>query len=260
VDEAGLLEVLEEAVDAVAEALAGLEDWGPAGTRPGQYRCDLVADAAALSVLLGAGLGVLSEESGPTAADRPLLAVVDPVDGSTNAAHGIPWFATSICVLDSDGPLVAVVANQASGELFRAVRDGGATRDARPLEPSSTTEVGRALVATSGLPEGTPPWAQTRILGAAALDICAVAEGVVDGFRDCGPGALAPWDYLGGLLVCLEAGALVADAYGRDLVVRGHDDRRAPVVAATPELLEALLGAGSGPLAGRAGAGQEKMG
>ena len=86
-DDDQLLEVLHEAVTAVATALDGLGDWGPAGTRPDQYRSDLVADAAAVPVLLEAGLGVLSEESGLEGAERPILAVLDPVDGSTNASR-----------------------------------------------------------------------------------------------------------------------------------------------------------------------------
>ncbi|MEA3077260.1 MAG: monophosphatase, partial [Actinomycetota bacterium] len=78
---------------------------------------------------------------------------------------------------------------------------------------------------------------------AAALDLCAVAAGTLDGYLDCSRDAHGPWDYLGGLLVCVEAGAHVVDAFGRELVVRGHDDRRTPVAAASPELLAQLLAA-----------------
>jgi myo-inositol-1(or 4)-monophosphatase len=236
-----VLEVLDQVVDVVAAALAALADWGPAGTRPGQYRSDLAADAAALVVLLEAGFGVLSEESGLTEADRPLLAVLDPVDGSTNASRGIPWFATSICVLDREGPLAAVVANQASGHRYRARRGGGATADGRPVRPSGRQEARGALVAVSGLPPTPPPWAQTRSLGASALDLCAVAEGWLDGFCDLGRDAHGSWDYLGGALVCQEAGAAVADGLGRDLVVRDPGARRTPMAAASPALLEELL-------------------
>ena len=125
--------MLGAAADAVAAALGGLDDWGPAGTRPGQYRSDIAADEAAVAILSDAGFGVLSEESGLHDAERPLLAVVDPLDGSTNAARGLPWFATSICVLDSDGPLAAVVVNQANGVRYDAIRAGGARRDGRPI-------------------------------------------------------------------------------------------------------------------------------
>jgi myo-inositol-1(or 4)-monophosphatase len=70
-----------------------------------------------------------------------------------------------------------------------------------------------------------------------------VASGTLDGYLDCSWSAHGPWDYLGGLLVCTEAGAVVADAEGRDLVALDHDARRTPVAAATPALLEEALAA-----------------
>ena len=121
------------AADAVAGRARRARRLGAGGTRPGQYRSDLAADEAAVGILSDAGLGVLSEESGLHDADRPLLAVVDPLDGSTNASHGLPWYATSICVLDAEGPLAAVVVNQASGVRYDAVRAGGATAGRRPI-------------------------------------------------------------------------------------------------------------------------------
>ena len=63
---------------------------------------------------------------------------------------------------------------------------------------------------------------------------------MLDGFVDCGVDQHGPWDYLGGLLICQEAGAVVSDARGRDLVVLEHEARRTPVAAATPELHAAL--------------------
>ena len=125
-----LLEVLHAVADAVATALGSLDDWGPAGTRPGQYRSDVVADAAALEVIERAGLGVLSEESGLAHGDRDIVVVLDPLDGSTNASRGVPWYATSACAVDGDGPRAAVVVNQASGVTFEAVRGG--TSAAKP--------------------------------------------------------------------------------------------------------------------------------
>ena len=80
-DQEEQLAVLRAAAAAVTEALAAVEDWGLAGTRPGQYLPDLAADAAAVEVLAGAGLGILSEESGLHAGRLPLLAVLDPLDG-----------------------------------------------------------------------------------------------------------------------------------------------------------------------------------
>src|SRR5690348_8811458 len=110
-----LLALLDETADAVAAALGHQEDWGPAGTRPGQYRSDLTADAAALEVLDRAGVGVLSEESGRHRPDAAVTVVVDPLDGSTNASRHIPWFATSLCAVDAEGPAAAVVVDLVSG-------------------------------------------------------------------------------------------------------------------------------------------------
>ncbi len=85
------------------------------------------------SVVKGhAGVGVLSEESGVHRPGSPLTVVIDPVDGSTNAAHGIPWYACSLCAVDAEGPLVSMVANLASGVTYTAERGGGAWRSTSP--------------------------------------------------------------------------------------------------------------------------------
>jgi len=236
----GLIELLHETAIAVRQALDGLDDWGPAGSRPGQYQSDLTADAAALGVLAEADVGVLSEESGLRDGDRPVVVVVDPLDGSTNAARGVPWFATSLCAVDADGPRAALVVDLPHGRTFTAVRGGGAAVDGVPLSPSGCTDVGDALVAVSGLPAEPLGWRQFRTLGAAALDLCAVAEGTLDGFVDCSPPAHGVWDYLGGALVCTEAGAVVGDAFGYPLAVLDPAVRRTPLAAATPALYEAL--------------------
>jgi myo-inositol-1(or 4)-monophosphatase len=238
-----LLEVLDATVEAVRDALAGVGDWRPSTERSGQYAIDVVADRAAVDVLLDAGLGVLSEESGIHAPEREVVVVVDPVDGSTNASRGLPWFNTSLCALDADGARAAVVTNLATGERFDAVRGGGARLDGRPIRASACDSLGDAMVALSGAPPSGPwPWRQYRTLGAAALDLCAVACGRVDAYVDAtAPSAHGAWDYLGGMLVCQEAGAVVADALARPLVHRDHGATRSPVAAATPALLEELL-------------------
>jgi myo-inositol-1(or 4)-monophosphatase len=239
-DDDGLLEVLHAAASAVTSALGDLSDWGLAGTRTGQYRSDLAADAAALAVLDQAGLGVMSEESGTHRLDRPVVVVIDPVDGSTNAARGIPWYATSLCALDAEGPRVSVVVNQASGVRFEAVRGGGARKDGAPIRPSRCEALGEAIVGFSGYPPRYFGWSQYRGLGAAALDLCAVAEGVLDGYAVVGGSQLGSWDYLGGMLICTESGAVVGESHGRELVTLEHRDRRTPVAASTPTLLQAL--------------------
>jgi myo-inositol-1(or 4)-monophosphatase len=241
-----LLEALHDAATAVRGALDDLVDWGLARTRPGQYHSDLAADAAALAVLDRAGLGALSEESGLHHPDREVVVVLDPVDGSTNASRALPWFATSLCAVDADGARAAVVVDQASGARFEAVRGGGARVDGEPLRPSSAEALGRSLVGLSGYPPHWLGWKQFRALGAAALDLCAVAGGRLDAYIDCSADAHGAWDYLGGMLICQEAGAHVVDAYDRPLVVLEHEARRTPIAAATPALLQEAVAARQG--------------
>jgi fructose-1,6-bisphosphatase/inositol monophosphatase family enzyme len=237
------LQLLDEVAAAVAVVLGDLEDWGLAGTKPGQYRSDLAADEVAVQQLLDAGVGVLSEETGRHEPGREVTVVVDPLDGSTNASRGIPWYATSLCAVDAEGPLAALVVNLADGTRFEAVRGDGATCNGRPIAPSTRTELRESLVLLSGMPPRWLGWNQYRALGACALDLCAVASGAVDGYIDSSRAAHGAWDYLGGLLVCTEAGAAVTDAAGGDLVVLDHDARRTPLAAATPALLEQIVAA-----------------
>ncbi|MDW3218652.1 MAG: inositol monophosphatase family protein [Acidimicrobiales bacterium] len=232
-----VLAVLHETADAVVDAFAGSIDWGPSGLKAGQYASDLVADAAVLAVLGAAGLRVLSEESGLGPGDGP-VAVVDPLDGSTNASLGLPWFATSLCVVDDEGPWVAVVHNHGNGERYDAIRSGGARRDGVALADRSADAAGHGTTVVNGVPPHGIGW--FRCMGAAALDLCAVADGRFRGYVDF-HGGLGVWDYAGALLICREAGIEVVDAEGRELVVLDHAARRAPV-AAPPSLLDELLG------------------
>lgn len=238
--------MLWRAVAAVRDALAGQQDWGLTGKSDGQYRHDVVADAAAHGVLEDAGFGVFSEESGVSGAGSEILVVVDPIDGSTNASRGLPWWAVSMCALDGSGPLAAVVACPPGGLSFEAVRGGGARCNGSPARPGRATGLSEAVVAFNGWPSSHYGWAQYRALGAASLDLCAVACGIVDGFVDCSRAGLAPWDYMGALLVCSEAGAPVEELDARPLVLRRPGERRSLVAAGTEELLAQLLAARRG--------------
>lgn len=234
------LAVLHRVADEVARVLRSVTDWGESGVRAGQYLADLAVDEVAINVLLDAGFAVLSEESGRTG-DGDRLVVLDPLDGSTNASRGIPWFATSMCVVDDQGPAVAVVANQVSGERLEAVRGQGAWVGDRRITVSGCRDLAAAIIGVSGRPTGSWAWAQFRALGAAALDLGLVAAGSLDGYVDMSVDAHGSWDYLGGVLLVTEAGGAVVDAHGRDLAALEHEDRRTPLAAATPELLDVLL-------------------
>ena len=154
--------------------------------------------------------------------------------------RGIPYWGISLCALDADGPRCALVENGATGARYTAVRGQGTWLDGERLQASDVTEMDRAVVAIVGMPPYEPQWRQFRSLGSAALALCDVGAGGLDGFLDCTVDAHCPWDYLGGLLVCRESGAYIADARDRDLVVADPVARRQPVAAGTPELLAAL--------------------
>ena len=177
-----LLDVLDEVAAAVRRALDDLDDWGPSGVRPGQYNLDLAADAAALPILHGAGLAVHSEESGATGdVHAPLLAVIDPVDGSTNAHRGIPFYCTSICVLDAEGPLAGLVVNQDSGLVFSAAVPWGWPPPARQglIVMSGCTALSSAVVGVISSWGGIRVGLQFRHGGGCA-GLCAVASGALD--------------------------------------------------------------------------------
>ncbi|MCZ7526524.1 MAG: inositol monophosphatase [Acidimicrobiia bacterium] len=235
-----LLELFDATAAAIARALAGTTERRARTDRPGQYALDVVADEAALGVLGRAPVAVVSEESGRSGPpDAAVTVVIDPVDGSTNCSRGIPYWGTSLCAVDADGPLAALVANLATGVRTTAVRGEGTRRDGTEVSASGVHRVEDALVAVSGMPARALPWKQYRALGSVALALCDIAAGAVDGYVDGGDWH-SPWDYLGGLLACVEAGATVIDLGGRPLAVTDPGARRQLLVAATPELLEEL--------------------
>ena len=237
-----ILAVLNKTADAISEVLASNTNWGLSGLRHTQYSIDVDCDNVALAILHGAGCAVLSEESQRTGewGDNDILVVMDPLDGSTNASRGVPWYATALCALDKNGMRASLVVNQASGrDRYWATRGGGAFHNGNPIKPSTTTEVKEAVVGISGLPSFKPGWAQFRALGAAALDICLVADGSLDGWVDMNSHGV--WDYLASLLICKEAGVHIAELSARDYVTTEYNDKCTLVVASTQAMLASLL-------------------
>ena len=192
-------------------------------------------------MLLDAGFAVLSEESGrrAPATDRGRL---DPLDGSTNASRGVPWFATSLCVVDARRPGGGAGGEPGVGRADRrGARTGSVDRRAAPgavgVPVLGRGAGGRERAARLGVGAG-----RSSAPSAPRRSTCASSPpDALDGYVDMSVDAHGVWDYLAGVLVCDEAGAPVVDALGRDLLVLDHDARRTPVAAATPELLDALL-------------------
>ena len=119
---------------------------------------------------------------------------------------------------------------------------GGATRNGEPIRPSGATRLGTSLIGLSDTRPGGSAGSSTG-RSASALDLCSVACGRLDAFVDCSHNGHSPWDYLGGMLVCLEAGAVMLDAFDGALVVLEHDVRRTPIAAATQVLLGEIIAA-----------------
>jgi len=234
--------LLRQCADEIATAVADQHRRGYSGGRDTQYHLDISADEVAVRVLTGAGLQVISEESGVTGSGEYAV-VLDPIDGSTNCDQGIPFYATSLAVMRGNELVASLVVNQATKTYYEAEAGAGATRDGALIAPSGCTAYGEAIVAFSGLPPRHLGWSQFRALGAASLEICLVADGSLDVFGVAQFSTLNTWDYLGGLLLINEVGAVAGDYLGEELVVAGME-RRHPLFAATPELLQATLAFG----------------
>ena len=237
-----ILPILRECAEAIRVAIIGHQRRGYSGARETQYHLDIAADEAGVAVLGAAGFQVISEESG-VSGNGELTVVIDPIDGSTNCDRGLPFFATSLAVLRRRELIAALVVNQATGTHYEAVRGAGANRDGVPIHASGQSELAEAMVSFSGWPQRHLGWSQIRALGAASLECCLVAEGSLDVYAVAQRSTLHPWDYLGGLIIARESGAVVADYLNEELVVTERLGRR-PIFAASDELLSIFLDAG----------------
>lgn len=253
-----LFEAVSSALRSALSAMVLNED---PGDREGQYSLDLVADELVVKPLLQAGLAVLSEESGLQVNgshsgevdqdSQSITVVVDPVDGSTNASLGIPFYAVSLCAVDEEGPLVALVSNLATGDTYFAQRGKGAFRrsgqgdgnEAVGLTVRHTTQLADSIVCINGLTSRHLGWKQFRALGAASLELCLIADGAVDAYLNSVPNSHGSWDYLAGMLIVSEAGGTVVDLEGRDLVAMNHTDRRTVVAACSDSLSTEVVSA-----------------
>jgi myo-inositol-1(or 4)-monophosphatase len=189
------------------------------------------------------------------------LWIIDPLDGTTNYIHGYPMYAVSIGVAHGGELVAAVVLNSASGEEWTAVRGGGAFRNGERIGVSSIEALPRALIGTGFpfkalhlLPQFTAQLeaalrgtSGVRRAGSAALDLCHVATGWLDGFWEL---TLAPWDVAAGALIVREAGGVMTRLDGEPDVI-GHGS----ILAGNPSIHAALgtliRGAGTAAPEGR---------
>ncbi len=193
---------------------------------------DIASEEAVLKVLkdaMGPDVSILAEESGGNSDISGPLWIVDPLDGTTNFAHGFPFFGVSICYGTQEGttfsPLLGTIYCPMQDELFWAVKDVGAWLNERSLSVSQENRLSRSLVAT-GFPYDVHrkpslvlhalETVLTRVqgvrrAGAAAVDLAYLAAGRFDAFWEM---KLKPWDTAAGMLIVSEAGGNVTDFMG----------------------------------------------
>jgi myo-inositol-1(or 4)-monophosphatase len=186
--------------------------------------------------------GILAEESDKEKIGSGARWIVDPIDGTTNFIRRYPLVAVSIGLEVAEKLVLGVVYNPIMEELFVGQTGGGATLNGKPLRVTETRSLERAVLA-SGFPydawenpdNNTREWAHfvskvrsLRCDGSAALDVCYVGAGRLDGYWEKG---VSPWDIAAGIVIAREAGALVTDYGGGEGYLASGE-----VIAANPVL------------------------
>jgi len=232
--------------DPIQSALAAAREAGavllehlhrPLHIQEKSHRADLVteADKASEAVIVARlhaeypAATILGEEGGERKGTSQERWIVDPLDGTTNFAHGYPLFCISIAY-ERDGELLAgVVYAPIMNELFAAGRGAGVRLDDKPLHVSTIPSIEDAMLCTGFKPSdyetNAPYFAQAsrraqavRRDGAAALDLAYTAMGRFDGFWEFD---LAPWDTAAGVLLVREAGGRVSAIDGSPFALSG---------------------------------------
>lgn len=190
---------------------------------------------------------IVAEEGSARKSANGFAWYIDPLDGTTNYAHGLPVFCVSMGLWQNDQPICGIVYHPMGQEIFTAVTGSGARLGDRRIRVSQTRELGNALLAT-GFPydirdsesdnlDHFARFAKTaraiRRMGAAALDLAWTAAGRFDGFWEM---KLSPWDFAAATVICQEAGAVITDFDGKPFTLANGQ-----AVVANPVLHPQLL-------------------
>lgn len=254
-----LLHIAREAAEAAAEVHRRRTDrpspeaWTEKGHSDWVSDVDHAAEEAAVALIRSQlpEHAIAAEESdwgGPAPAEAPVTWYIDPLDGTTNYLHHYPFHAASIAAVDREGLAAAVVINSASWEIFEAKRGGGATRDGHGIAISEVSHLKHALIGTGFPFKKTellddylrqfrallPQTSGIRRTGSAAIDLCDVACGRLDGFWEL---HLAPWDMAAGTLILREAGGIATDMEGDEDVIK-----HGGMIAGAPAIYSKLRG------------------
>ena len=227
--------------------LEGVKQKGQAGNLVTE--ADLASERAVLALLAEAtpDFAVLAEESGRRSGEGSFEWCVDPLDGTTNYAHGFPVFCTSVGLLFEGKPLLGALALPALDQLFWAAPGLGAWCNDKRLQVSDCRQIADALLATgfaydriTRLDNNYAEFARfthrshgVRRAGAAAVDLAFVASGAVDGYWERG---LSPWDLVAGVVLVEQAGGVVSGYGGEEL-----DLPTGRVIACAPGLHSAMI-------------------
>ena len=189
----------------------------------------------------------IAEEGTQVVGDSGFAWYIDPLDGTTNYAHNIPWYAVSLGLHKDGEPFSGVVLNPANGELFTAQAGEGVFLNGEPIKTSDRTELSECVLAT-GFPYTIKEKPErvmenlrkfllqvhgVRRFGAAALDLAYVAAGIYDGFWEEN---LKPWDTAAGILMVSEAGGKVSDYNGDN-----YNIRKDTIVASNGKIHPAMM-------------------
>ena len=240
------------AVAAAAVARRYQRQRPPAEEKAGYWdlvtEADREAQVAALQVLRAGApeIPIVAEEGADAAPESGLWWLVDPIDGTTNFVHGLPYFCSSVALIADGAPVAAAVADPSHRLTYAAARGAGAHCNRRRLHVDAAADFPQALLSsrvTPRSPYGDNMRAYSRVsgvaratrnLGSAELELCHVACGWLSAFWEM---ILNPWDYAAGALLVAEAGGIVTDAAGLPLDAR----RPSAVVASNGRLHAALL-------------------
>lgn len=189
---------------------------------------------------------ILAEEACTKEGDSEYMWIIDPIDGTTNFIHHIPFFCVSIALTKSGRPFIGVCYNPISGDIFHAQMGQGAYHNGRRIRVSSNDKLLNSLVAT-GFPytQGNLDAIIARFscvlsqvqgirrLGSAELDLCYVAAGAFDAFWEEG---LKPWDMAAGVTILTEAGGMITSLDGSPF-----DLYRGDILASNAKVHQELL-------------------
>ena len=173
------------------------------------------------------GCGFVTEEAENQESKNGYVWIIDPIDGTANFTHGIPYFSISVALQYQEETIMGHVYQPYYDHMFVAHKGGGAKLDGKSIQVSNRGKLIQSLL-TTGFPANRPEWISeyfklfsdlhkhahgVRRLGSAALDLASVAAGRLDGFFEY---ILSPWDVAAGALLVKEAGGIVNDFRGGD--------------------------------------------